>query len=67
MAQSAVGDTERTRQAIRSLADSAERIGSVVGAISAIAAQTNLLSLNATIERWWARHSATRARSVGAL
>jgi len=24
-------------------------------------------SLNATIERWWARHSATRARSVGAL
>ncbi len=50
MAQSAVGDTERTRQAIRSLAESAERIGSVVGAISAIAAQTNLLSLNATIE-----------------
>jgi methyl-accepting chemotaxis protein len=50
MAQSAVGDTERTRQAIRSLADTAERIGSVVGAISAIAAQTNLLSLNATIE-----------------
>jgi 1-deoxy-D-xylulose-5-phosphate synthase len=24
-------------------------------------------SLNATIERWWARHSATRARSVSAL
>src|SRR5580658_7219885 len=24
-------------------------------------------SLNATIERWWARHSASRARSVGAL
>jgi 1-deoxy-D-xylulose-5-phosphate synthase len=24
-------------------------------------------SLNTTIERWWARHSATRARSVGAL
>ena len=24
-------------------------------------------SLTATIERWWARHSATRARSVGAL
>ena len=50
MAQSAVGDTERTQQAIRSLADTAERIGSVVGAISAIAAQTNLLALNATIE-----------------
>jgi 1-deoxy-D-xylulose-5-phosphate synthase len=24
-------------------------------------------SLNITIERWWARHAATRARSVGAL
>ncbi len=50
MAQSAVGDTERTQEAIRSLEDAAERIGSVVGAISAIAAQTNLLALNATIE-----------------
>ena len=50
MAQAAVGDTERTQQAIRSLADTAERIDSVVGAISAIASQTNLLALNATIE-----------------
>jgi methyl-accepting chemotaxis protein len=50
MARSAVGDTERTQQGIRSLADTAERIDSVVGAISAIAAQTNLLALNATIE-----------------
>jgi methyl-accepting chemotaxis protein len=50
MAQSAVGDTERTQRAIRSLADTAERIGSVVGVISAIASQTNLLALNATIE-----------------
>jgi methyl-accepting chemotaxis protein len=50
MAQSAVGDTERSQEAVRSLADTAERIGSVVGAISAIAAQTNLLALNATIE-----------------
>jgi methyl-accepting chemotaxis protein len=50
MAQSAVGDTERTQQAIRSLADTAERIDSVVAVISAIAAQTNLLALNATIE-----------------
>lgn len=50
MAQSAVGDTERTQATIRSLDDTAERIGSVVGAISAIAAQTNLLALNATIE-----------------
>ena len=50
MAQSAVGDAERTQQAIRSLADTAERIDSVVAAISAIASQTNLLALNATIE-----------------
>jgi len=50
MAQSAVGDTRRTQDTIRSLAEAAERIGSVVGAISAIAGQTNLLALNATIE-----------------
>jgi methyl-accepting chemotaxis protein len=50
MARAAVGDTERTQETIRSLDQTAERIGSVVGAISAIAAQTNLLALNATIE-----------------
>jgi methyl-accepting chemotaxis protein len=50
MARSAVGDAERSQGAIRSLDVAAERIGSVVGAISAIAAQTNLLALNATIE-----------------
>jgi methyl-accepting chemotaxis protein len=50
MAQSAVADAERTQEVIRSLNNAAERIGSVVGAISAIAAQTNLLALNATIE-----------------
>ena len=50
MAQSAVSDAGRTQKVIRSLDDAAERIGSVVGAISAIAAQTNLLALNATIE-----------------
>jgi methyl-accepting chemotaxis protein len=50
MAQSAAGDTERSQGAIRSLDAAAERIGSVVDAISAIAGQTNLLALNATIE-----------------
>ncbi|MGB6539131.1 MAG: methyl-accepting chemotaxis protein [Xanthobacteraceae bacterium] len=50
MAQSAVGDAERSQGAIRSLDAAADRIGSVVDAISAIAAQTNLLALNATIE-----------------
>jgi methyl-accepting chemotaxis protein len=50
MARSAVADTERTNNTIRSLDEAAERIGSVVGLISKIAAQTNLLALNATIE-----------------
>ncbi len=50
MAQTAVGDTRRTEQAIRSLEEAAERIGSVIGLISTIASQTNLLALNATIE-----------------
>jgi methyl-accepting chemotaxis protein len=50
LAQTAVGDSARTQEAIRTLDDAAERIGSVVGTIAAIAAQTNLLALNATIE-----------------
>ncbi|MGH6682858.1 MAG: methyl-accepting chemotaxis protein [Pseudolabrys sp.] len=50
MAKAAVGDTQRTQQAIMSLNDTAERIGSVVNIISTIASQTNLLALNATIE-----------------
>ncbi len=50
MARSAVDDAQRMHQAIQSLDEGAERIGSVVGLISAIASQTNLLALNATIE-----------------
>ena len=50
MAKAAVDDTQRTQQAILSLNDAAERIGSIVSIISAIASQTNLLALNATIE-----------------
>ncbi len=50
MARSAVDDAERMHQAINSLNDTAKRIGSVIGLISAIASQTNLLALNATIE-----------------
>ena len=50
MARAAVGDTQRTQQAILSLHNTAERIGSVVNIISTIASQTNLLALNATIE-----------------
>ena len=50
VARSAVGDTQRTHLAIRSLEEAAERIGSVIGLISTIALQTNLIALNATIE-----------------
>jgi methyl-accepting chemotaxis protein len=50
MAKAAVDDSQQTQQAILSLNNAAERIGSIVSIISAIAAQTNLLALNATIE-----------------
>jgi methyl-accepting chemotaxis protein len=50
MARAAVDDTLRTQQAILSLNDAAEHIGSIVSIISTIASQTNLLALNATIE-----------------
>ena len=50
MARAAVGDTQRAQQAIVTLNEAAEHIGSIVNIISTIAAQTNLLALNATIE-----------------
>jgi len=46
----AVEDARRTDSVVRALADSAQKIGEVVGLISDIAGQTNLLALNATIE-----------------
>jgi methyl-accepting chemotaxis protein len=46
----AVGDAERTNTIVRALAESAEKIGQVIGLITNIASQTNLLALNATIE-----------------
>ena len=49
-AKAAVGNTQRTQQTILSLNNTAERIGSIVNIISAIASRTNLLALNATIE-----------------
>lgn len=45
-----VADLQRTDRTVRSLADAAERIGTVVKLIEAIASQTSLLALNATIE-----------------
>ena len=50
LAKAAVGDTQRSQEAILSLSNAAERISSIVGLISTVASQTNLLALNATIE-----------------
>lgn len=46
----AVADARRTDVIVQALAESAEKIGHVVGLITNIAGQTNLLALNATIE-----------------
>ncbi len=46
----AVEQAEHTDGIVKSLAESAHRIGEVVGLITDIASQTNLLALNATIE-----------------
>jgi methyl-accepting chemotaxis protein len=50
IAERAVGEAERTNTEIRALDEAARRIGDVVKLITAIAEQTNLLALNATIE-----------------
>jgi hypothetical protein len=46
----AVDDAKRTDTIVHALAESAEKIGNVVGLITDVASQTNLLALNATIE-----------------
>lgn len=48
--EDAVEEARRTDEIVSGLAESAQRIGDVVGLISDIAEQTNLLALNATIE-----------------
>jgi methyl-accepting chemotaxis protein len=50
IASKAVGEANETNRVMRGLANSADKIGEVVGLINAIAGQTNLLALNATIE-----------------
>jgi methyl-accepting chemotaxis protein len=45
-----VEDARRTDALVRTLADGADKIGTVVGLIADIASRTNLLALNATIE-----------------
>ena len=46
----AVEETRETDRTVQSLADTASKIGEVIGLINDIASQTNLLALNATIE-----------------
>jgi methyl-accepting chemotaxis protein len=50
IARQAVGQAEKTDASIAELLQAAQRIGDVVKLITAIAEQTNLLALNATIE-----------------
>ncbi len=50
IAKQAVNQTQETNGQVRTLADNAQRIGTVVELINDIAGQTNLLALNATIE-----------------
>jgi methyl-accepting chemotaxis protein len=50
IAAAAVKQAETTNQQVRTLSEAAGRIGDVVKLIRAIAEQTNLLALNATIE-----------------
>jgi methyl-accepting chemotaxis protein len=50
ISRQAVEEALATDETMRGLADSAERVGEVVGLIQEIASQTKLLALNATIE-----------------
>ncbi|MBO6562914.1 MAG: PilZ domain-containing protein [Nisaea sp.] len=50
IAREAADEIERTNVTVEGLANAAEKIGQVVGLITDIAEQTNLLALNATIE-----------------
>ena len=48
--RTAAAEARQTGETVGHLTASADRIGSIVGAIRSLAAQTNLLALNATIE-----------------
>jgi methyl-accepting chemotaxis protein len=50
IAKRALDESVATSETVRTLSESAQRIGDVVQLISSIAGQTNLLALNATIE-----------------
>jgi len=50
VSREAVEQADKTDATVRTLSDAAQRIGEIVSLITAIAEQTNLLALNATIE-----------------
>jgi methyl-accepting chemotaxis protein len=50
ISREAVTEADATDATVKTLAESAQRIGEIVSLITAIAEQTNLLALNATIE-----------------
>lgn len=50
LVNSATSDADSVNAKVKSLAEAAQQIGQVIGMISDIAEQTNLLALNATIE-----------------
>src|SRR4029077_7086633 len=50
IAEQAVAQVSRSEATVTELANAANRIGEVVGLINTIAAQSNLLALNATIK-----------------
>lgn len=50
VSREAVEQADKTDATVRTLSDAAQRIGEIVNLITAIAEQTNLLALNATIE-----------------
>jgi len=49
-ARASVADVTRTNETVQSLSDASERINEIVGLITLIARQTNMLALNASIE-----------------
>lgn len=50
IASASVADLKRTNETVQSLTEASLKVGQIVGLITSIAEQTNLLALNATIE-----------------
>jgi len=50
IARASVSDVARTNETVQSLSEASERVNEIVGLITVIARQTNMLALNASIE-----------------